>query len=87
VGEQVATNLDATSFFPCIISSWKLGLLKWGMWSGVQAGDVYRTKIFILDGSATPTAPFAAPTVTLYDADRNVVAEWRGYNAGQYWCL
>ncbi len=72
IGEQVANNLDATvsSRATAIGGSW---VVKMGNVERVQTGQVYRTKVFILDGSATPTAPFATPTVTVYDVDRNAV--------------
>ncbi|MBP6884018.1 MAG: hypothetical protein KBC06_02195 [Candidatus Pacebacteria bacterium] len=72
VGEQVANNLDATvsSRATAIGGSWAV---KMGNVERVQTGQTYRTKVFIIDGSATPTAPFSTPTVTVYDVDRNVV--------------
>lgn len=71
VGEQVVTNLDATvSSRATTEGSW---VVKMGNVERIQTGEIYRTKVFILDNSATPTTPFSVPTVTLYDVDRNVV--------------
>lgn len=70
IGEQVATNLDSQISSVGGTSNWTVRM---GNVERIQAGYVYRTKLFILDSSATPTAPFSAPEVTLYDANRNVV--------------
>lgn len=70
IGEQVATNLDAPISAVGGASNWTV---KMGNVERIQAGYVYRTKVFILDSSATPTAPFTTPTVTLYDTNRNAV--------------
>jgi hypothetical protein len=70
IGEQVSTNLDATVSTISGANTWSV---KMGNVERIQTGSVYRTKVFILDESATPTAPFDVPTVTLYDTDRNIV--------------
>lgn len=41
--------------------------------SALQAGKTYRTKITILNAQGVATNAASTPTVTLYDADRNVV--------------
>jgi hypothetical protein len=70
IGEQLATNVDAQISTVGGADNWTV---KMGNVERIQAGYTYRTKVFILDASATPTAPFAIPTVTLYDAERNIV--------------
>ena len=42
-------------------------------YSSVQTGKTYRARVQVLNNQSAPTAPFAAPAITLYDADRNVV--------------
>jgi hypothetical protein len=40
----------------------------------VLTGSTYRAKVTVLNYQSAPTTPFATPTVTVYDASRNVVA-------------
>ena len=76
IGNRIATNLDArvstvSGGSGGTVSTWSVQM---GNVDSVVAGKTYRTKVFVLDGTATPTDPFAAPLATVYDADRNVVA-------------
>ena len=48
--------------------------VKMGNVNTVMAGKTYRTKVFVTDGTSTPSTPFTAPLATVYDPDRNVVA-------------
>lgn len=41
----------------------------------VLGGNTYRAKIWILNSESVPTDPFAVPTINLYDASRNLVAQ------------
>lgn len=74
IGSQVTTNLDTAISTRASLTSqqdgWRVTM------SDVDrqmASKVYRAKVVVLDYSATPTAAFAAPKITLYDALRNVV--------------
>ncbi|QQR50401.1 hypothetical protein IPF86_00565 [Candidatus Nomurabacteria bacterium] len=67
IGAQIATNLDGTI---SSITGWSVRMSNL---ERIQAGYVYRTKVYILNSSATPTAPASVPTVTVYDANRNAV--------------
>jgi len=71
IGEQISNNLDASISSISGANNWNVRM---GNVERVQAGYTYRTKIFILNSSSAPTTPFSAPTVTVYDASRNVVA-------------
>ncbi len=70
IGEQLATNVDGQISAIGGAANWNVRM---GNVERVQTGYTYRTKVFILDASAEPTAPFSVPTVTLYDPDRNIV--------------
>lgn len=76
IGKLLATNID-TTISSRASTAGTAGLGQWTVtmsdYSAVQAGETYRTRVQVLNGTSTPTAPFAAPTVTLYDPERNTV--------------
>ncbi len=71
IGEQLVTNIDATISSRASMSVGDSWSVKMGNVDRVQTGQVYRTKVFVLNNSA-PSAPYATPTVTLYDPQRNI---------------
>ena len=75
IGKLVGDNLDTTISSRATLvnqtAEWKLTMSDI---SAVQTGKTYRARLTILNNNSVPTTPFATPTVTLYDADRNVVA-------------
>lgn len=70
IGEQLATNVDGPISAVGGADNWTVRM---GNVERVQTGYTYRTKVYILDASAVPTAPFAVPTITLFDPDRNTI--------------
>jgi len=49
----------------------------WTVWMSdvdrQMATKVYRTKVVVLNSESEPTASFTVPTISLYDAERNLV--------------
>jgi len=70
IGEQLSQNVDAPISSLSPVGGWNVRM---GNVERVQTGYTYRTKVFILDSSSAPAAPFSVPTVTLFDPDRNLV--------------
>jgi len=74
IGEQVATNLDTTISSRASLVSQQAG---WTVWMSdvdrQMATKVYRTKVVVLNSESEPTASFTVPTISLYDAERNLV--------------
>jgi len=68
IGEQIKTNLDTA--VSSVGGNWSV---KMGNIERVQAGYIYRTKVFILDKNSDPITPFAFPVITIYDTNRNIV--------------
>lgn len=74
IGEQLATNMDVAVSTRASLTAQQSG------WTIIMsdvdrqmATKVYRAKISTLNYQSQPTASFAAPTITIYDADRNQV--------------
>jgi hypothetical protein len=74
IGVQLANNIDVA------ISTRASSLAQEGGWTvrmsdvdSVSAGKTYRTKVYIFDNQTIATAPASVPTISLYDASRNVV--------------
>jgi len=83
IGNQLAANLDATvSSRASQTSADAIRASQQKQWNlylsgspDVATGNTYRAKLWILNYESTPTDAITVPTVTLYDAGRNKVAE------------
>ncbi len=74
VGKLLVDNIDEPLSSRASLSgqqaSWNIIMSNY---SAVQTGKTYRAKIQVLNDQSAAENPYAAPRVTLYDADRNVV--------------
>ena len=75
VGNQLAYNLDTPISTRADLASQQAG------WTVVMSnvdrvliGQTYRAKVFLTNYQSIPTNPISTPTLTLYDANRNIVA-------------
>ncbi len=74
IGNQVATNLDATISSRATLTAQQDGFsVTMSDVDRQMATKVYRSKVIVLDYQSSPVAPFSAPAITLYDAGRNIV--------------
>ena len=74
VGEQVVDNLDLASSTRASLSSQQAGwTVRMSDVDRQMATKVYRAKLSVLNFESNPTAPFAVPQITIYDALRNAV--------------
>ena len=73
IGKLLVDNIDTTISSRASLANQIAGwTIEMSDYSAVQAGETYRAKVEIRNSNSVPTAPFAAPRVTLYDAERNV---------------
>ena len=74
IGKLLVDNVDSPISGRASLStqesSWNIIMSNY---SSVQLGKTYRAKVQILNEQSAAENPFATPTVTLYDAERNVV--------------
>jgi hypothetical protein len=76
IGKQLASNVDVAVSTRAAIepqqAQWTVYLSDF---EEIPVGHTYRTKLWILNYASIPTDAAFTPTVTLYDAERNIVAE------------
>ncbi len=74
IGKRLADNIDTTtSSRASLANQTATWLVTMSDYSSVQNGSTYRAKVSTLNSSSIAQDVFAAPEITLYDADRNVV--------------
>ncbi len=73
VGKLLADNIDTTISSRASLETQNAQwFVTMSDYSSVQAGKTYRARVQVLNSASEATDPFAAPTVTLYDAERNM---------------
>lgn len=73
IGKLLTDNINATISSRASLTNQTAGwTITMSDFSSVQAGETYRAKVEIRNSNSVPTTPFAVPTITLYDPDRNL---------------
>ena len=75
IGLQLASNIDSSISTRATLVAQQAGwVVKMSDAEAVSAGKTYRAKVFVFNNESVATDANTTPTITLYDADRNVVA-------------